>query len=61
MTVKSKVEARSDLYIWDASQMVVLFNPLRSNFLLLFKIVLLPLLCYVFYCVGKRSTVYFSF
>jgi len=48
MTVKSKVEARSDLYIWDASQMVVLFNPLRSSFLLLFKIVLLPLLCYVF-------------
>jgi hypothetical protein len=48
MTVKSKVEARSDLYIWDAFQMVVLFNLLRSHFLLLFRSVLLPLLWYVF-------------
>jgi len=34
MTVKSKAEARSDLCIWDVSQMIVLFNPLRSRFLL---------------------------
>jgi len=32
MTVRSKAEARSDLCIWDASQMIVLFNPLRSRF-----------------------------
>lgn len=53
MTVKSKTEARSDLYIWDASQMIVLFNTLRSRFLLLFRIVLLPLLCYVFVLLWK--------
>lgn len=41
MTVKSKSEARSDLCIWDASQMIVLFNPLRSRFLLLFRIVVI--------------------
>jgi len=41
MTVKSKSEARSDLCIWDASQMNVLFNPLRSRFLLLFRIVVI--------------------
>ena len=53
MTVKSKAEACSNLYIWDASQMIELFNPLRSRFLLLFRMVLLPLLCYVFVLLWK--------